>query len=205
VPSDTAPSLQNVSQSLTSPSSSSAVTTPHQDLAAPFGSVPEAVGPQSTLDDAFLSDPDLFINDDVRWEAVLNRNPLANGHFFYCVKSTSIFCRPTCPSRRPERHKVEFVLSIEEAQQKGYRACKRCKPEESADPVLKRQMDVVEQLKKELLRQNDESGNKVTVTRIAQDMGVSMWHLNRLFKRVVGTSPKVWAQEQLALRESKPT
>jgi len=73
------------------------------------------------------------------------------------------------------------------------------------DPTQKRQMEIIERLKKELLRRRDVGdggGEKMaTVTKIAQDMGVSMWHLNRLFKRFVGTSPKAWAQQQLMQQE----
>lgn len=94
-------------------------------------------------------------------------------------------------------------MSNIEAEQKGYRPCKRCRPEESGgDPIERRQMEVVERLKKELLKSND-AGGETTVTKIAKDMNVSMWHMNRLFKKVVGTSPKVWAQEQLAARDLK--
>jgi len=69
------------------------------------------------------------------------------------------------------------------------------------DPTQKRQLDIIEKLKKELLRRQERGEGKVTVTKIAQDMGVSMWHLNRLFKRFVGTSPKAWAQQQLARQQ----
>jgi len=199
-------------QQSATPSTSSAPMTPdpNPDFAPlvrdyPNNPLPFALPYQEVPKESFppITEPDVvvFMTDDARWEAVLNHNAQANGHFLYCVKTTQVYCRPTCPSRRPARSNVRFVFSIEEAQELGYRSCKRCKPEESMDPTQKRQQDVIERLKKELLRRRETGGGdggKVTVTKIAQDMGVSMWHLNRLFKRHVGTSPKAWAQQQLA-------
>jgi methylphosphotriester-DNA--protein-cysteine methyltransferase len=208
-------------QTSITPSTPSAPMTPdpNVDLFPLFGHFPEDIPvpsdtvhqyPSKELSQQGPTEPSspspvLFLTDDARWEAVINRNAEANGHFLFCVKTTSVFCRPTCPSRRPSRSNVFFVFSLEEAQETGFRPCKRCKPEESMDPTQKRQMEIIERLKKELLRRRDVGdggGEKMaTVTKIAQDMGVSMWHLNRLFKRFVGTSPKAWAQQQLMQQE----
>ncbi|KAI0319707.1 hypothetical protein OF83DRAFT_1108946 [Amylostereum chailletii] len=139
-----------------------------------------------------------FLTDDERWDALTTRDPLAEGHFYYCVLSTRIYCRPVCPARRPARNNVAFVKTIAEAQALGCRPCKRCMPNESIDPTIKRQADVVERLKKALFNEWGAEGSEkgMTVKGIAEDMGVSMWHLNRLFKSKVGMPPKAWAQAQ---------
>ena len=67
-------------------------------------------------------------SQDARWQQVLARDPLADGRFVYAVRSTKIYCRPTCPSRRPARANVDFFLNVADAEQAGFRACKRCRP-----------------------------------------------------------------------------
>src|SRR3954453_22301411 len=64
-----------------------------------------------------------------RWQLVMERNPLADGQFVYGVRSTGVYCRPTCPSRRPNPEQVEFFGTPKEAEQAGYRSCRRCLPE----------------------------------------------------------------------------
>jgi AraC family transcriptional regulator of adaptative response/methylated-DNA-[protein]-cysteine methyltransferase len=69
-----------------------------------------------------------FSNDDDRWDAVTRRNPAANGMFFYAVRTTGVYCRPTCAGRLPRRANVQFHATCAEAEQAGFRACKRCRP-----------------------------------------------------------------------------
>lgn len=65
-----------------------------------------------------------------RWQAVIDRDQQADGAFFTCVHSTGIYCRPTCPARRPNRENVSFVTTREEALRAGFRPCKRCTPDD---------------------------------------------------------------------------
>src|SRR5437868_11846804 len=67
-----------------------------------------------------------------RWRQVLARDPGADGRFFYAVKSTGIYCRPTCPSRPPAPHNVTFFSTAAAAEQSGFRPCKRCRPDQTA-------------------------------------------------------------------------
>src|ERR1700741_5401258 len=66
--------------------------------------------------------------DNLRWQAVLERNPSQDGRFFFAVSTTGVYCRPSCPARRPRRENVAFLSSIEHAEKAGYRACLRCRP-----------------------------------------------------------------------------
>ena len=66
--------------------------------------------------------------DDARWEAIVHRDAAADGVFVYAVKTTGVFCRPSCRSRQPLRRNVELFASNEQAERAGYRACKRCRP-----------------------------------------------------------------------------
>src|SRR5262245_66685870 len=76
------------------------------------------------------------LNETARWDAVMGRDRTADGLFVYAVTSTGVFCRPSCPSRRPRRDRVVFFDDVKEARAAGYRACKRCTPERlaGADP-----------------------------------------------------------------------
>jgi AraC family transcriptional regulator of adaptative response/methylated-DNA-[protein]-cysteine methyltransferase len=76
-----------------------------------------------------------FSPDDARWQAVLARDAARDGAFVYAVATTGIYCRPSCPSRRPKPENVRFHASAEDAETAGFRACKRCRPEDSAQHV----------------------------------------------------------------------
>src|SRR5215475_14097783 len=69
------------------------------------------------------------------WQATLARDPRANGKFFLAVRSTRIYCRPTCPARRPLRQNVVFFRTMQEAESNGYRPCRRCHPQEQLEAV----------------------------------------------------------------------
>ena len=69
-----------------------------------------------------------FSDDESRWQSLVTRDPAADGAFVYSVKTTGVYCRPTCPSRLAHRSNVRFHATCEEAETAGFRACKRCKP-----------------------------------------------------------------------------
>jgi AraC family transcriptional regulator, regulatory protein of adaptative response / methylated-DNA-[protein]-cysteine methyltransferase len=75
-----------------------------------------------------------FGAEEILWQAVLQRDANFDGLIFYGVRSTKIYCRPTCPSRKPSRHHVCFFDSAEAAEAVGYRACKRCNPQHTIAP-----------------------------------------------------------------------
>ena len=128
-----------------------------------------------------------FQSDEL-WQATLSRDQGYDGQFVFAVSSTRIYCRPSCPSRRPHRERVEFFSVPEAAEQAGYRACKRCKPKSarSLDPQLELVRHVCE-----FLDAND--GDDVTLTTLAAQNRVSPFHLQRTFKGVMGISPHQYA------------
>ncbi|KAI0258548.1 hypothetical protein BC834DRAFT_911033 [Gloeopeniophorella convolvens] len=134
----------------------------------------------------------LFVNDEQRWQAIFTRDARADGVFLYCVLTTHIYCRPTCASRRPAQSNVAFVKSAVEAAALGCRACLRCSPDSSSNPTTERQMNAVARLKLALSADLDV---KVTVKQVSEEIGISMWHLNRLFKKEVGFPPKQWVMQ----------
>ncbi len=116
-----------------------------------------------------------------KWQQVLARDARQDGRFVFAVRTTGVFCRPSCPSRRPRRDSVEFFAGPREAERAGYRACLRCKPtqiSEQAQYVLKA---------RQLL---DNAEGVVTLAQLSKLVGLSPFHLQRLFKRATGLSPR---------------
>jgi AraC family transcriptional regulator of adaptative response/methylated-DNA-[protein]-cysteine methyltransferase len=127
--------------------------------------------------------------DDLRWNAVLARDRAWDEAFVYGVTSTGVFCRPSCPSRRPRRSVVRFFEQAELAERAGFRACRRCKPTASPgpDPVLTR----VERACRYIREHCDE---RITLASLGRHVGGSPHHLQRTFSRVVGVSPQQYAE-----------
>ena len=116
-----------------------------------------------------------------RWQQVMARDARQDGRFVFAVRTTGIYCRPSCPSRRPRRDSVEFFLYPKEAERKGYRACLRCKPTE-----VSAQAHYVTRVRQLL----DVAEGILTLAQLSQRVGLSPFHLQRLFKRATGLSPR---------------
>src|SRR5215475_440846 len=125
-----------------------------------------------------------------KWSLVMARDARADGRFVFAVKTTGVFCRPSCPSRRPRRENVQFFDSPIQAQQAGYRACLRCSPV-GKNP----QMRKIEAA----CRYMDENLDvTLTLTAISRHVDASPFHFQRLFKRILGISPRQYQQGRRA-------
>ena len=133
--------------------------------------------------------------DDARWTAVETRDSSRDGTFVYAVVSTGIYCRPSCPSRRPVRANARFFDSPDDAERGGFRACLRCKPRDQH--ASSATSDGVDAARAYLDRNADRA---VSLDELARYSGLSASHLQRSFKRIVGVSPK---QYQAAQRVSR--
>jgi AraC family transcriptional regulator of adaptative response/methylated-DNA-[protein]-cysteine methyltransferase len=127
-------------------------------------------------------------DDNSRWRAVLARDSRADGQFVYGVRSTHIYCRPSCASRRPHRDRVMFFSSPVDAERAGYRACRRCRPSEAptADPWVGKVRRACLYLAR--------SDARPSLAALAQRLGGSPYHLQRNFKRLVGLTPRAYAE-----------
>lgn len=128
------------------------------------------------------------------WRATRARDPRADGTFVLAVRSTHIYCRPSCPARRPLRRNVTFYRTREEAERNGYRPCLRCHPNEISGPVA------LVQRAADLLGQSTEEG--LTLRQLAQTLGATQSTLRRAFFQVTGLRPHELA-EALRLRRFK--
>jgi AraC family transcriptional regulator of adaptative response/methylated-DNA-[protein]-cysteine methyltransferase len=125
------------------------------------------------------------------WQAVLTRDADAQD-FVYAVRTTGIYCRPTCPSRRPRRESVAFFSSADVAEVAGFRECRRCRPR--AGRVLPPGLAEVRRACAFIAAHADEP---ITLAALATHVGASAFHLQRTFTRIVGISPRAY---QSALR-----
>ncbi len=119
------------------------------------------------------------------WEAVAAKDSRFDGQFVFAVTSTKIYCRPSCPSRRPRRERVKFFDLPDTAEQAGFRACLRCEPRHAR--MLDPQVALVQRVCRFLDASQTE---KVKLADLASHAGVSTFHLQRTFKRIMGISPR---------------
>ncbi|MBP2637470.1 MAG: AraC family transcriptional regulator [Firmicutes bacterium] len=117
------------------------------------------------------------ISDDRKWQAVVNCDRNYDGIFFYGVKTTGIFCKPSCKSKTPVRENVNFFAHTAEALKHGFRPCKRCCPNKD---VFEPELELVGQAKDII---NADYNQQIDISYIAKQLGVSKNHLIRLFKR----------------------
>ena len=124
-------------------------------------------------------------NQDEQWQAVIARDGRYDGQFVFAVSSTHVYCRPSCPSRRPHRDRVTFFSIPEAAEQAGFRACLRCEPKRAR--VLDPQIEMVQNVCRYL---DSTDSDEVKLSDLAIQAGVSVFHLQRTFKNIIGVSPR---------------
>lgn len=127
------------------------------------------------------------LSEEEMWRAVEARDASADGSFVVAVRTTGIYCRPSCPSRHPKRENVTFYPTPEAAEAAGYRPCLRCKPRERDAPQLAWVKRACEHIRRN-------QGEKITLEGLAAEVGVSAAHLQRTFKRVMGLTPRQYQE-----------
>ena len=135
-----------------------------------------------------------FATDDERWMAVVRRDSAADGVFFYSVRSTGVYCRPSCGARLPRRHNVAFHRTVSDAERAGFRPCKRCRPND-APLAARRAADVAR-----ACRMIEASDTMPPLESLARAVGMSRFHFHRVFKAVTGLTPQEYAAAQRASR-----
>ncbi|MFZ0036711.1 MAG: bifunctional DNA-binding transcriptional regulator/O6-methylguanine-DNA methyltransferase Ada [Candidatus Acidiferrales bacterium] len=136
------------------------------------------------------------VDGDPRWLAVRTRDRFADGAFVYAVRSTGIYCRPSCPSRKPRRGQVLFFRVPEDAERKGYRPCRRCRPAqaEQRDPHAAAVARVCQHIEAVLADPNSAGNeNALKLRALASRAGISAHQLGRAFRRLMGITPRQFA------------
>jgi AraC family transcriptional regulator of adaptative response/methylated-DNA-[protein]-cysteine methyltransferase len=127
------------------------------------------------------------IDDETRWRAVVKRDASLDGIIFYGVRSTGIYCKPSCPSKRPAREQVRFFNSYDEAEAAGFRSCLRCRPR--AIDALDAQTELVTRA----CRLIEESADTLSLKELGARLNASPYYLQRTFTRIAGVSPRQYA------------
>jgi len=125
--------------------------------------------------------------NDSRWQSIIGRDTAADGKFYYAVKSTGVYCRPSCAARRARRENVQFHATREDAERAGFRPCKRCKPNEPS-----RREQQVKTVSK-ICRLIENAEIVPSLAEMARHAGLSRYHFQRLFKSITGLTPKAYA------------
>jgi len=141
-----------------------------------------------------------YLDDQQRWRAVTGRDPAADGCFYYAVRTTGVYCRPSCPARPALRENVSFHDSCDAAERAGFRPCKRCRPDQAS---LREQQGA---LIAAACQQIQTEHSLPSLQMLADAAGMSRFHFHRVFKQVTGLTPKAYAmahrtrriQEELA-------
>lgn len=127
-------------------------------------------------------------HDRTRWRAVVARDRASDGRFFYAVHSTGVYCRPSCPARRPRPEQVEYFVTCEQAERAGYRACKRCRPRQPA--LSTRWREAISAA----CRLIERSPEVPALTELAARAGFSPAYFHRLFRAAMGVTPKAYGE-----------
>lgn len=132
--------------------------------------------------------------NDPRWAAVLARDAAADGQFFYSVSTTGVYCRPSCAARPARPEHVQFHPTAADAEEAGFRPCKRCKPDQP--PLAARQATMIA----DLCRFIEHADRTPSLQVLAERAGLSAYHLHRIFKAVTGVTPRAYAAAHRAMR-----
>src|SRR5579862_7858105 len=138
--------------------------------------------------------PQRYATEAQRWQAIRARDAKADGAFWYSVRTTGVYCRPSCAARPARPENVAFHDSQEAARRAGFRPCKRCKPDQA--PLAERQAELV----REACRAIESAEEMPSLAELAAKAKLSRHHFHRLFKSVTGVTPKDYAAAHRADR-----
>lgn len=125
--------------------------------------------------------------DDAHWASVVQRDPSADGLFYYSVRTTGVYCRPSCASRLARRENVRFHVTLQDAERAGFRPCKRCRPNER--PMAEQHAAVVAKVCR-VIESNDAIPS---LDALAKAANMSRFHFHRVFKAITGVTPRAYA------------
>jgi AraC family transcriptional regulator of adaptative response/methylated-DNA-[protein]-cysteine methyltransferase len=134
------------------------------------------------------------VANDPRWAAVLSRDVRADGQFFYSVRTTGVYCRPSCAARAARPENIAFHASAEAAEHAGFRPCKRCKPDQTSLPEQQAALITA------ACHAIERAETAPMLQQLASAAGLSPFHFHRVFKRVTGVTPKQYASAHRARR-----
>jgi AraC family transcriptional regulator of adaptative response/methylated-DNA-[protein]-cysteine methyltransferase len=140
-----------------------------------------------------------FATDEERWEAVAGRNAAADGAFYYSVRTTGVYCRPSCAARLARRENVAFHTTCEAAERAGFRPCKRCRPNEAG--LAQQHAAAIAKACRLIESSLSEASEALPgLDELAKTAGMSRFHFHRIFRAITGVTPKAYASGRRAER-----
>ncbi|CAE7220512.1 unnamed protein product [Rhizoctonia solani] len=167
-------------------------TVPPVKIPEPSPSLSPVSAPPRTPSPVAGPAPARYDSFEARWQAVLDRAQTSS--FVYGVVSTKIYCRPTCPSRRPNRQNVAFYDTNEQATEAGFRPCKRCRPDDAAGEAAEQRQAAAVERAKSLIEERAQNGQRIPLDKLASQSGLSTFYFHRVFKRRTGFTPEEWGK-----------
>ena len=146
----------------------------------------------TTMTAAIEAPPDA--GNDSRWAAIVARDGAADGRFYYSVRTTGVYCRPSCGARLPRRENVAFHATPQAAERAGFRPCKRCRPDRAT--LAEQRAAIVAAA----CRRIEQDERILELRELARDAGLSAHHFHRVFKAVTGLTPRAYAASHRARR-----
>ena len=140
----------------------------------------------NNIEEVIVMQTDGSISNAEKWDAVINRNKSYDGIFYYAVKTTGIFCRPSCKARAPLKKNTLFFNNADDAIEEGFRPCKLCRPDINED-TYEPNRDLVQKIREKL---NQNYNKPLDLRLVSMEFSVSVSHLTRLFKEYTGVTPK---------------
>jgi AraC family transcriptional regulator of adaptative response/methylated-DNA-[protein]-cysteine methyltransferase len=135
-----------------------------------------------------------FTTEEARWDAVVRRDREADGAFYYSVRTTGVYCRPSCASRPARRENIGFHLTCADAERAGFRACKRCRPNEAG--IAEQHAAAVARA----CRLIESASEPPDLDALAAAANLSRFHFHRVFRSVTGVTPKAYADARRSQR-----
>src|SRR6187402_1868532 len=146
------------------------------------------------MDTTTLKTVERFGKDETKWAAVVHRDVHADGVFYYSVRTTGVYCRPSCAARLARRENVRFHVTTAEAEIAGFRPCKRCRPNE--EPLAVRRARAIAAA----CRLIEEAEDTPDFDAVAAAVSMSRFHFQRVFRTITGLTPKAYALAHRASR-----
>jgi len=143
--------------------------------------------PNSNLQQLQKTEPGIAANTE-KWKAVVERDETKDGLFVFAVRSTGIYCKPSCPARHPNIEQVVFFSEPDEAERSGFRACRRCHPRDTRPSG---RTELIQSICRYIEANLDE---KLTLENLSHRAGLSLFHFHRTFKRIIGISPRQYVE-----------
>lgn len=137
----------------------------------------------------------ILMDSNLFWQSVVDRDSSMDGHFVFAVQTTGVYCRPSCAAKRPQRRNVVFFDAPSDAERAGFRACRRCKPNQNIESYK-----ALAERARKIIDENSDDLEKLSLATLADELNVSQFQLHRAFKKTFGLTPRQYSESRRLAR-----